>query len=240
MLVPMLKRLWTIPILAYHRVGEPTGDHVPTISPDRFERHLQFLARHRYQVLDLVALAEQVQQGTLLPHKSAAITFDDGYEETYTVAAPLLRRFGFRATVFVTPTEVGLPGFMTWDQLREVSRDGIAVGSHTLTHLYLPLARPEQVEQELAESKRILETQLGQPVHLLSYPIGGFTPQVQAIARRHGYRAACTTNRGFTRSGCDLFSLRRIKMTDRDRHPVMLAAKLSGYYDLFRRIESPS
>lgn len=236
----MHRHFWSVPILAYHRVGEPKGDHVPTISPDRFERHLQFLARHRYQVWDLVALAEQVQQGTLLPHKSAAITFDDGYEETCTVAVPVLRRFGFRATVFVTPTEVGLPGFMTWDQLREVSRDGITIGSHTLHHTYLPAVSLQHAEHELAESKRMLEVQLGKPVELLSYPIGGFTREIQAIARESGYRAACTTNRGLGRSIPDLYSLRRIKMTDRDRHPLMLAVKLSGYYDLFRRIESPS
>lgn len=233
-------RFWTVPILAYHRVGESQGDHVPTISPDNFERQLQFIAHRRYQVWDLVALAEQVQRGTPLPHKSAAITFDDGYEETCTVAAPVLRRFGFRATVFVTPTEVGSPGFMTWNQLREVSRNGMTIGSHTLHHTYLPTVSLHVVEHELAESKRLLETQLGKPVEFLSYPIGGFTKEIQAVAQRCGYRAACTTNRGLSRFSDDLYSLRRIKMTDSDRHPLMLAVKLSGYYDLFRRIESPS
>ncbi|HBH97456.1 MAG TPA: hypothetical protein DDX89_06705 [Candidatus Omnitrophica bacterium] len=233
-------RFWTVPILAYHRIGQPKGDHVPTVAPETFEGHLRFLARRRCQVWELSQLAGHLIEGRSVSRNSTVITFDDGYEETCTVAAPLLRRFGFRATVFVTPTEVGLPGFMTWEQLRAVSKDGLAVGSHTLNHTYLPLASPQEAERELAESKRILETQLGCPVRILSYPVGGFTPEVQAMARGHGYLAACTTNRGTTRSGCDPFALRRIKMTDRDRHPWLLAAKLSGYYDLFRRIEPPS
>ncbi len=236
----MFTRFWTVPILTYHRVGEPKGDHVPTVEPEHFERHLQFLTRHRYRVWDLSELADHLRQGRAIPRQSTAITFDDGYEETCTVAAPALRRFGFRATVFVTPTEVGLPGFMTWDQLREVSGDGITIGSHTLHHTYLPTVSLKHAEQELVESRRILETQLGTPVELLSYPIGGFTREIQTIARESGYRAACTTNRGLDRSTPDLYSLRRIKMTNRDRHPLLLAVKLSGYYDLFRRIESSS
>jgi len=233
-------RLWTVPILSYHRVGEPKGDHVPTVSPESFEQQLAFMARHRYRVLSLAELVDRMEHGQPIGRSSVAMTFDDGYEETASVAAPLLRRFGFCATVFVTPTEIGLPGFMTWDQLQAVVQDGFAVGSHTLHHTYLPLASSQQVTQELVESKQTLERRLGRPIELLSYPIGGFTPEIQAIAKASGYRAACTTNRARSRMARDLFALRRIKMTERDRHPILLWAKLSGYYDLFRRLEHPS
>lgn len=236
----MLSRFWTIPILAYHRVGEPKGDHVPTVTPENFQEQLEGIARSRYTVLDLSAVVERVAQGRPLERRSVVITFDDGYEETCTVAAPLLRRFGFRATVFVTPTEIGLPGFLTWEQLRTAGRDGLAVGSHTMHHAFLPLLSQDQVQHELTESKLTLERQLEHPVTLLSYPVGGYTPTIQDVARTSGYRAACTTNRGTARTVLDLFALRRIKMTDRDRHPLFLQAKLSGYYDLFRRLEPPA
>jgi peptidoglycan/xylan/chitin deacetylase (PgdA/CDA1 family) len=232
--------MWTVPILSYHRVGEPKGDHVPTVSPESFERQLAFMARHRYRVLSLAELVDHMEHGQPIERRSVAMTFDDGYEETASVAAPLLRRFGFCATVFVTPTEIGLPGFMTWDQLQAVVRDGVVVGSHTLHHTYLPLASSQQVTQELVESKQTLERRLGRRIELLSYPIGGFTPEIQAIAKASGYRAACTTNRARSRMAHDLFALRRIKMTERDRHPILLWAKLSGYYDLFRRLEHPA
>ncbi|MBI4353623.1 MAG: polysaccharide deacetylase family protein [Candidatus Omnitrophica bacterium] len=236
----MLKRFWTTPIMGYHRVGESKADHVPTVSAEVFERQLTFLASRGYRVWPLAELIDALEREAVVPKKSVAITFDDGYEETYTIAMPRLSRFGFPATVFVTPREVGLPGFMTWEQLRAVSRDGMTIGSHTLNHTYLPLESLEQIEHELQESKRLLEARLGRPIEFLSYPVGGFTSAIREAAQRAGYRAACTTNRGLARASRDVMSLRRVKITDRDRHPLILAVKLSGYYDLFRRIESPS
>ena len=232
--------LWTLPILAYHRIGEPKGDHVPTVTPESFERQLACLARQRVTVVSLEALVDSLREGNPLRGRRAVITFDDGYEDTSGVAATLLRRFGFCATVFVTPNEIGLPGFMTWDQVRSVAQDGMTVGSHTLHHAFLPLLSRDKIEHELVESKRIIEQQIGRPVNWLSYPVGGFTPEVQDVARAAGYRAACTTNRGMSKRAVDLFALRRIKMTEMDRHSLSLRAKLSGYYDCFRRLEQPA
>ena len=229
----------TVPILAYHRIGEPAGDHVPTVTPESFERQLVWMAKRHYRVIGLEEVVEKLRRGAPIPPRHLAMIFDDGYEETATIAAPLLRRFEFPATVFVTPNEIGLPGFMTWEQVRAIGHEGIAIGSHTLHHTYLPLASEEAVELELVESKRVLEQELGQTVDWLSYPVGGYTPQAQAVAEAAGYRAACTTNRGVRRRNDDLFALRRIKMTERDQYPLSLWVKLSGYYNLFRRFEHP-
>lgn len=231
---------WTMPILTYHRVGEPKGDHVPTVSPETFEWQLRFLARHRFRVLELGDVVDAAAQGRALDRRTLAITFDDGYEETFSVAAPFLQRFGFHATIFVAPREIGAPGFMTWEQVRTLAQDGVRVGSHTMSHTYLPLAPRETLAYELAESKRVLEEHLGQSVLWLSYPIGGFTPAIQRLTREAGYRAACTTNRGVSKTTQDLFALRRIKMTERDRSALLMWVKLSGYYDLFRRLEQPA
>lgn len=236
----MNARVRTVPIFAYHRVGEPQGDHVPTVTPETFEWQLQFLQRHHYQVIDLGQFVEQRLHETSDQRRYVVITFDDGYAETFSVAAPLLRRFGCRAIVFVTPAEVGLPGFMTWEQLRAVTQAGITIGSHTMYHTYLPLISRDKVEHELVESKRTLEQRLGRPITWLSYPVGGYTPEVQAVAKTAGYQGACTTNRGVSKRADDLFALRRIKITERDRNPVAFWVKLSGYYDLFRRLESPA
>ena len=236
----MIDRWWTLPIFSYHRVGDPKGDHVPTVTPDSFRKQLAFIARSHYTVWDLQDIVDQMRQGRAIGRRSVVITFDDGYEETSTVAAPLLRQFGFRATVFVTPTEVGLPGFMTWEQLRTGGTDGLTIGSHTMHHVYLPLLSQDRMHQELTESKRALERELGRPVVLLSYPVGGYTSAIQEAAKTSSYRAACTTNRGTTRTRDDLFALRRIKMTERDEHPLRLRMKLAGYYDLFRQLEHPA
>ena len=233
---------WTyhLPILGYHRVGGVRGDHVPTISADTFERQLAFLARHHYQVVDLHEVVDCLDRGRALPRRSLAITFDDGYEETYTIAWPLLKRFGFPATVFVTPGEVGLQGFVTWEQVTAMAADGITIGNHTMHHSYLPLVTEERLGEELVDSKRMIEDRIARRVEFISYPVGGFTPQAQEVIRQAGYRAACTTNRAVSRAGIDRYALRRIKVTERDRHPLLLWVKVSGYYDLFRELKAPS
>lgn len=228
-----------LPILGYHRIGSFKGDHVPTVSPETFERQLAWLSRCRFHVVGLDAVAQALDRREAVPSRCVAITFDDGYEETCTVAWPLLKRFGFPATVFVTPAEVGLSGFATWDQVAAMSRDSITIGSHTMSHSYLPLVGADRLSEEIIQSKRAIEERIGRPVQFLSYPVGGFTPQVQAIVKEAGYRAACTTNRMSSRQIMDRFALRRIKVTERDRHALFFLAKISGYYDCFRRLREP-
>jgi len=224
-------------VLAYHRIGEPKGDHVPTVTPEVFAYQLRYLQRHRYHVVDFGTLVEMIRTGRSLPARAVALTFDDGYEETYTVAMPQLHRCGFCATVFLAPAEVGRPGFVTWEQARQLAGDGFTIGSHTMHHMFLPHASLDLIRQELADSKQILERELGREIAWLSYPIGGYTAEVQRIARAVGYQAACTTNRGVSKRSQDVFAIRRIKMTERDRQPFSLWAKLSGFYDLFRSLE---
>jgi peptidoglycan/xylan/chitin deacetylase (PgdA/CDA1 family) len=228
------------PILGYHRVGPHRDDHVPTVTAEAFARQLQWLDSRRMRVVPIEALVAALEAGAPWPRRTVAITFDDGYEETWTVAWPILRRFGFPATVFITPAEVGLPGFMSWEQVGEAARSGMGIGSHTMHHAYLPLVTGPKLPEELAGSKREIEARIERRVDVISYPVGGFTAQVQQLARDAGYRAACTTNRaGANGKGVDRFALRRIKMTDRDVHPLLLAAKLSGYYDCFRQLKQP-
>lgn len=228
-----------IPILAYHKIGAHKGDHVPTVSQETFQRHLAFLQRHQFEVWPVEKLMQAWTAKQPLPRRVTAITFDDGYVETYTIAWPLLKRFGFPATVFAASGEVGLPGFVTWVQLREMAQNGFTVGSHTIHHTYVPRAAQEILRQEFQESKQHLEREIGQMIRYLSYPVGGFTIEAQQLAREAGYAAAFTTNRALRRNGLDLYAIRRVKMTDKDTHPLALAAKLSGYYDTFRHLPAP-
>ncbi len=228
-----------LPILGYHRVGPFQRDHVPTVSAEAFERQLATLERRRVRMLSLDEAVAALEHHDPLPRHSAAITFDDGYVETYTVAWPILRRVGFPAAVFVTPGEVGRPGFATWDQLVEMSRDAITIGSHTMHHSYLPLVSEDRLPEELIHSKAVIEERLGRPVRYLSYPIGGYPPLAQVVAKQAGYQAAFTTNRGVSRA-VDRYALRRIKVTERDTNPLCLQAKISGYYDCFRALKRPA
>lgn len=236
----MSRFAYHIPILGYHRIGPRRADHVPTVTAEAFERQLSLLARWRYQVLAFEEIVDRMESGQPMPRHSTVITFDDGYEETYTIAWPLLRRFGFPAIVFVTPAEVGLKGFATWQQIRQMAQDGFTIGSHTMHHSVIPITAEDKLVEEIAGSKHAIERELGKPVKILSYPIGGYTEEAQAIARQAGYRAACTTNRATSYAMLDPFAIRRIKITDRDANPFLLRVKVSGYYDMFRQLKNPS
>ena len=242
-----------IPILGYHRVGAFKGDHVPTVSREAFERQMTCLARRGYRVVGLEDVARALDRRESgdsrgrhpesrreMARRSVAITFDDGYEETHSVAWPLLKRFGFSATVFVTPAEVGWPGFATWEQVRAMAQDGMVIGSHTMHHSYLPLVQPARLPEEIIQSKQVIEAQIQRPVRFISYPVGGFTAEVQTVVREAGYLAACTTNRVSCVKGMDRYALRRIKVTEGDGNLLLFSAKLSGYYDAFRKLKQPS
>lgn len=236
----MSRLAYYLPILGYHRVGELHGDHVPTVSPETFERQLAFLARAHYRVLSLDDVAQWLDSGRPAPRRATVITFDDGYEETHRYAWPLLKKFNVPAAVFVTPAEVGTKGFVSWEQVEEMANDGMTIGSHTMHHSYLPLVPRERLPEELEESKRTIEARIHRPVHFLSYPVGGYTPDAQAVAKQAGYRAACTTNRASSGNGMDRFALRRVKITERDRNLLAFRVKVSGFYDLFRTLREPS
>ena len=228
------------PILGYHRVGELKGDHVPTVSAGSFERQLACLTRWRMRVIGLDDVVASLEREGITPKRSVVITFDDGYEETYTVAWPILKRFGFSATVFVTPGEVERPGFASWNHIAQMAKDGVTIGSHTMHHSYVPLVSDDRLGEELVDSKRVIEQRIGVPVRFLSYPVGGFTEQAQAVAKEAGYVAACTTNRARSRLVVDRYALRRVKVTERDSHPLLFWFKVSGYYDAFRLLRDPS
>ncbi|PIQ84211.1 MAG: hypothetical protein COV75_03395 [Candidatus Omnitrophica bacterium CG11_big_fil_rev_8_21_14_0_20_63_9] len=226
------------PILKYHRIGPTQADHVPTVSVTAFERQMRLIARFGLRVISFNEIGDRLSRGERVPPGHIAVTFDDGYDDTYTTAWPMLKRFGFPATVFITPGDIGKPGFLTWEQAAELAADGFGIGNHTMHHAYLPLVPEARLAEELLESKRVIEAKIRRPIHTLSYPVGGFTRRVIEIASDH-YAAACTTNRAFERNGLDRFALRRVKITERDTNPLAFLVKVSGYYDAFRRLKQP-
>jgi len=226
-----------VPILAYHYLDAAPGKRSLSVSLPTFEKQLQFLVRRQFQVVHFADLVKSLRGEKKLPSKAVVITFDDGEKTFYSKAYPLLMKYRLPATVFVASDWVGREGFVSWEELRSMSSEFVTVGSHTVTHRYLPDLSRDEIRDELFRSKEILEKELGRSVDFLSYPVGGFNPEIRNAAREAGYRAACSTNRGRNWGGKDLFALKRIKMTEGTLSPWVLSAKLSGYYllpgDLF-------
>lgn len=227
---------YVVPILMYHQVTQSVEESqsLNNVPPEAFAQQMQYLKDHKYKVISFEEFVEGVKAGRNFARNSVVIQFDDGYEDNYTQAFPILRGHGFPAIVFIVSDKVGIPGYLTWKQIKEMDANGFTAGAHTRTHAYLPELTLEEAEDEIAGSKKTIEDRLGRSIDFFTYPVGGFTDQVQDIVKRAGFKAAATTNRGRDPLNRDLFELNRIRIKGSDKD-FKLWAKLSGYYNVFRR-----
>ena len=230
---------YTVPIMMYHSVGYADPSELNTVSPENFARQMAYLKNHGYHVLSLDELVERINSGKPFKHKSVVITFDDGYADNYTYAFNVLQKYQFPAIIFVPTDLVGTKGHLVWDQILEMANNGIDIGSHTRHHAYLPDLTYEHQRDEIFGSKQILEEKLGRPVRHFAYPIGGFSEQIKRLVKDAGYVSACATNRGYDKRNEDPYELNRIRFGNKDVSGFVLWAKLSGYYNVFRKTKSP-
>ena len=231
---------YVVPIVMYHHVDIKEHKDLNTVSPASFEHQMDFIKKNGYHVISLDALVEAIKENKPMPHKSVVITFDDGYDDNYSYAYPILKQRQFPATIFLISDFIGKEGYLDWSQIKEMLKNGVSFGSHTRHHAYLPgVKNIGMLMDEIEQSKNIIERNLGQKVNYFCYPFGGFNPVVKEIVKQSGYKAAVTTNRGFERYNKDLYEIKRVRFKDKDSDLVM-RFKLSGFYNLFRGIKPPS
>jgi len=229
-------------ILMYHRVDDVQGDRL-VVNPEAFKEQMRWLKRQEIRVVDLDTLISSLEYADENSINQVAITFDDGYEDNHRHAWPILRQFGYPATVFVSAGLIGtdrpIPAerpyatpakVMTWEQLEEMAKDNITIGSHALTHARLTRIPLERVKQEVAESKRILEERLDCRVDWFCYPSGAYSVDVVKLVQWAGYYGACTVRPGANSARTHRFLLRRTEISGED----ILGSfkkKLTGAYD---------
>ena len=188
-------------VLNYHQIDNKTSYLSVPISD--FDAQMKFLAdRGLY-----AGLNGEIE----LPPKPVLVTFDDGYIDNYTNAFPILKKYGLRATIFIIPAFISVyPGYMTWEQLKEMESNGITIESHTLTHPKLEELPDDEIRNELLNSKSMLEEQLGHPIEFLAYPTGTYNLHIAGIAQDLGYKGAFTIKYGVVDKGSNFFALERV------------------------------
>ena len=234
-----LYQQYTVPIIMYHNI-EDVGEHRANwTTPQKFEYQMRYLKEHHYNVISLDEFILAKRENKKLPRNSVVLTFDDGVDSNYTSAFAILKEFNLPATMFVPTDFIGKPGHMTLEQLKEMMQAGIEIASHSITHRYLPDLNPAEQEEEVFKSKAVLEEALNTKIKYFSYPVGGFTEEVKQFVKDAGYQAALSTNRGYDRKNNDLYEIKRIRFSDKDRRDDILFIKLSGYYNTFRGLKNP-
>lgn len=251
-----------IPILMYHQVGSPlkgAQSCQDCVSPERFEMQIRGLLRAGYRVISLARLARLLEESSPARLKRCVVlTFDDGYRDQFSHAYEILRRRRLSATFFLVAGYLGKNTFlphllpedapvrpgdqlpsgwlpMSWGEAEEMARNGMDIGSHSVSHRSLGRLESREVEEEVRRSKEMLERRLGVRVGFFAYPFGSeaygdFDRGIQAILRAAGYRGACTTVVGTNGPGAEPFALRRIPVEQEDG-PFRLRCKLVGAYN---------
>ena len=141
---------------------------------------------------------------------AVAITFDDGSETDVTAAATILKARVFGATFYVTAGSVGNKGYMSSPQLRQLSDSGFEIGSHSMTHRYLPDLDDACLRQEMLESKHRLEEMIGKPIRHFSCPGGRYDRRVARFARQTGYVTVANSRARVNSRSSDHYALGRV------------------------------
>lgn len=216
----------------YHKIGKrPDGALVPHhyVGTARFERQVRALTRFGLTTTTLEALT---QSGEPLK-RAISLTFDDGYQNFATEAAPILARYHQTATVFIVTSLVGLNNawdieigdqpepLMDVETIRKLSQEGIEFGSHSATH-----ARLAQVDQnvalvEITDSKKALTDLLSKPVEVFCYPYGSHNEGVRKQVEGSGYKLACSVEKGWNHQTTDPYRLKRINVRSDTSTPIL-------------------
>lgn len=203
-------------ILTYHDFTIEEGSSYK-INIVEFEKQMDYLAAHNYSVISLSELLKGLKGGQL-PPKPVVITIDDGFKSNYTLAYPVLKKYNFPATLFIYTNFIEKNnGSLTWEEIREMTKNNIEIGSHTLSHCNLLKYKKNEnyetylarIRREIFLSKEILESKIGSKVKFFAYPYGVYSPIIKNLVIQAGYEGILNANNMNNTLTADPFSLNR-------------------------------
>lgn len=225
-----VERTVRAPILMYHHIAVPPpgADAIRrdlSVSPAAFEEQLRYLKEQGYQSITLYDLNRHLQRGDPLPEKPILFTFDDGYEDNFTYAFPLLVKYGFTGTFFLItePIDAGREGYMTWPQVALMSRMGMDMEPHTYTHPNLAGQPMDYIVWQVIGSKEAIEERTEKTCRFFSYPSGQYDEQVVTLLKSANFWGAVTTQAGVTHTGSGMFELARVRVRGGDSLETFIA-----------------
>ena len=239
-----------IPILMYHKVGEPVlskGDTFLNVSAEDFAKQMRLLKRWGYTARTFGEVLGAWTTQKPLPPRTFVITFDDGYVNNLTHALPVLQQHGFTSTCYAVsqllgktnawdiPTGIAQVPLMTAAQLQQWVDGGQQVGAHTRNHVHLPDISAEECAKEIAMGRQELEASAASTVAHFCYPYGDFNAETRAAVGAAGFESATTTRRGRCRAGDAMLELPRVPIL-RSTTRLVFWLKIASRYEDRRRV----
>jgi len=203
---------YQVPILMYHYIriarGEDKLGEKLSVTPTNFEDQIKILKENDYRTMKLADLADpekkEISRIMAANEKPIVLTFDDGYRDAYTQAFPVLQKYEFIGTFFIVRGFIGRRNYLMKNQIEEMEKAGMEIGSHTLTHPDLTQLSRKAQEKEIFDSK--------EDTSVFCYPAGRYNKVSLELVKAAGYLAAVTTKYGLARETSDIFELPRIRV----------------------------
>ncbi|MEW6041076.1 MAG: polysaccharide deacetylase family protein [Elusimicrobiota bacterium] len=210
-------------ILCYHKVDYyKAGYHGIVVKPGIFFSQMKYLYNRGYGTISLTELAAVISRKGRIPRKRFVITFDDGYENFYLYAFPVLKKFNFKATVFISAGFIGKvfaypkqpdEKHLSENQIKELAQD-VDFGAHTVTHPDLAALTRDKIAEEVINSKKIIEAITLKPVETFCYPYGKYNEEVKKVVQETGFTCACSLVHGLVSDKSDLYALPRFEFKE--------------------------
>jgi peptidoglycan/xylan/chitin deacetylase (PgdA/CDA1 family) len=226
-----------VPVLNYHHFMEDC-DSLLCIPPSVFDQQMKYLKDNGYRTVTMEDLLGFLQYRQALPKRSLVITIDDGYRSAYDIAYPILKRYGFTATLFIYTDYVGVSDkAITWDQLKEMNADGFQIGSHTISHSDLTMKKEDEsekdyltrIKKEVFDSKQIIDMRVAQDTVAIAFPFGRYDESILSLAEQAGYELGFSVEGGGNPFFSDALCLRRAQILKKDLDSFI--SKLDTFYE---------
>ena len=184
-----------VPVLCYHQIrnwratdSKQAKDYI--VPEAAFEEQIKMLADSGYHTISADQLYNYLNYGAALPAKPIMLTFDDTDLPQYTIAKPVMEKYGFKGLFFIMTVSLGRPNYMTREQVKQLSEAGNEIGSHTWDHKNIKKFTDADWAIQIDKPTKTLETITGKPVKYFAYPFGLWNTAAIPQLKAHGFNAA--------------------------------------------------
>lgn len=216
-----------IPILSYSLIndsGEPLS-----LSKATFESHIKWLNDNGFTFLSAKEAYEMITTGNNVPKRPVVISFEDGYDDVFVNAYPILQKYDAKATVFISSDNINEESYLNESMMKTMHENGISFQGHSKDNKKLQLLNYDEQYQYLKESKERIEGILNNKVEILMYPYGSYDEDTIAVMDKLGYKMGIGNRYGYAREGNGIYNVRRIKITINNKD-------INNFKDLFNGI----